>query len=255
MIASVFSSSTVQVTPHGPPLITITSPTSTTQWKQGSSQRVTWTANFVKGKSKGDTTYPDIRVVPVYGIDPNQNDLTMRKLSAQDRGIIASLSQDDLLGLSKLEPDELAELSPDNVMGLSGISETGRRALSNMSIPGFQVLQEIDVLGIGDFTTGLVLKPLEFFLQNDPIAQVDPVAKAIFGTIFGDDKPKAVKATLYLVPESGEPIKLKNTYVEKAKSLISLNKATPGTYKIRLEAKLKNTTITADSASFTVIAK
>ncbi len=256
---------TVEVDKHDDPSIVITSPVTGDTWDKGTTQRVTWTANFVKeGSTKDDPTYKDIRFVPRYGIDYAQNDISVRNISTDDKKIIINLSETDKAVLATMSPNQLDAVDPTNVSQLPGISDPGKIALSKLSPEGYSALKSVDFLNMKEMSDNFVLKSVgDLTGTSDAITTVTAVATmnpavmilkgaGIANDLFGDDKPETVKATLYIVDENGTETKLKSTYIEAAKSKISLKNVKPGKYKIKIVAKLKSTTVEATSGQFTV---
>ncbi len=271
---SAVSKYTVEVIKHDDPLITITSPVSGTTFDNNVPQRITWTANFVKeGSTKDDPLYKDIRFVPTYGIDYIQNDISGYNLSAADKRILFNLSQDDKNILGAMSSNKLDELDATNISGVKGLSDSGKTALAGLSVDGYAALKTIDFLNASEMTKDFTLTKTKGVStgSNSNTAVTaggvgtgavigGPVGTAVsilssagvFNSLFGDDKPETVKATVYIVDSAGVETKLKTTYIEAAKTKISLKDVKAGQYKLKIVAKLKNTTVQATSNSFTV---
>ena len=250
LTTSITSTSTgvVTVTAHLPAHITITSPIGTDQWKTGTSQKVTWTSNFLKGHST-DALFTDIKVVPEYGVDPHPK-VDLSAFSPADRMLLGGLSPSDLNGLSKLLPSQLAALDPSKVLSLPGISPAGLDTISKLSMPGFSMLKVVDPTSLKGITQAL-LAPVTAFVPPDPLTQV---FSSFLGGLFGSDAPPQVHATIYLTPAAGgADIKLKGTTVEVSKTNISLRGVKAGTYTLKIVAKLKESTITGVSAPFKIV--
>jgi hypothetical protein len=242
------SSGSVIIAPAPDPLITITAPLTNTTWTNGR-QRITWTANFVRKQVDGNGgRYAGIRIVPTYGIGPDARSLDLSRFSPADRDIILRMKPSDIVALSKLTEQELEDLDPLS-RNIPGISSTGLDEIMKITDEGIDLLKELDVLGVGEFTQDAILKPLRELGDIDPgirlLRDNDPVFGAVFGDLFGDDEkdvPEKVPLIIEAVPVTngvnGTPIKIGKSYVEKGRHTVSLSRLTPGQYKIKFTAKL-----------------
>ncbi len=271
---SAVSKYTVEVIKHDDPLITITSPISSATLDNNTPQRITWTANFVKeGNTKDDPVYKDIRFVPTYGIDYVQNDVSAYNLSLTDKKILFNLSDEDKAILGVMSANQLDDLTSANIGNVVGLSSAGKTALVGLSLDGYAALKTIDFLNASEMTKDFTLTKIKGVSTSNsdsktttaggitagvavggPTGALVGVAASsgVLNSILGDEKPDTVKATVYLVDTAGVETKLKNTYIEAAKTKISLKDVKAGQYKLKIVAKLKNTTVQATSNSFTV---
>lgn len=219
---SVMSSSTVTVlTPQ--PHITITSPLSTTVWKKGSTQSVTWIADFKKGTSR-NTNYASTIIVPAYGFAA-QNGTTSPShppgVTHINNSSSSGLPQPPLHGTLPMPP------SPGDLPALPSMP---------LSPPSPTSIFDTITGGIfGDSSSNSV--PLAFpVILNIVAYNSDTIGNAAYGTS-------------HLVPGVH--------YIERGKTPVKL--AVPiGHYVLTAKVKLTNTvthkveTISATSSPFTV---
>jgi len=245
----------IEIAKRPAPVLTITSPVGGEKWVAGSKQRITWTANFRKGRNKDEDTkkqYAGAKVVPTYGIDKGGNSLDLLKIPAEDRAKLLGLPQEDLLLLSRIDPDFLSLLDPlEATKNITGLSSEGVLILAALSPTTFVHFATLNFASLGAFNGTGGLKMLE--------AVINPLSFAT-GSIFGDDDeedaPQVLSNTIYLQKKDGTDIKLRKGTVEKGTSIATLNKnIEPGTYRLHIVSKLsKKFSLDSYSEYFTVIA-
>ncbi|MDB5259424.1 MAG: hypothetical protein JWO73_632, partial [Candidatus Taylorbacteria bacterium] len=256
------STSMIEVKAAADPAIRITSPISATQWPTGSTQRITWIANFVKRQVVGNgSTYGDVRVVPEYGVGTDFRSLNLSTLSQSDREALSHMTAKDLRKIGKLTPEQLENLSPA-ALDIPGMSPPGLKEVSKLSADGLDFLKDTDILGVGEAIDDAIFAPLDATM--DVVKDIDPVANFIFGGLFGgDDEPTPpppprraaaiIEAVSYSGGNPGVVYRLKATIVEKGKVSVSFKNVPPGQYKIRFTAKLRKANIVAMSDTFTIL--
>jgi len=96
----------------------------------------------------------------------------------------------------------------------------------------------------------VLLKPVTVLLE------MDPLSKALFSGfgLGGSSAPPEVHAIVYLVPSDGSPaVQIDKTTIENIKDTITVPKTvTSGKYRIKIEAVLKNTSVTGFSPEFNI---
>ncbi len=250
---SVTSVGVVSVVEHQDPFIAITSPSAGDSWAVGSKQKITWAANFIKGGNKADPLYSDIKFIPRYGYATSSIDTS--KFNSSDKKLLSSLSPVDIEALSRLPKNKFALLSPTTVTSvIPNISDPGAQILSKISPSGFGVLKVFNPIEMTGVVNSILLKPVTMLLE------MDPLSKALFSGfgLGGSSAPPEVHATVYLVPVDGMTtgetlIKLDKTTIENIKDTVTIPKTvTPGKYKIKIDAVLKNTSVSGYSPVFTI---
>ncbi len=243
----------VEIAKRPDPLLTITSPVGGEKWVAGSKQKITWTANFRKGLNKDQDTkakYAGAKIVPTYGVDKGGASLDLKKIPEEDRAKILGLSDDDLLLLSRTDPDFLSLLDPTEASKITGLSKEGIAVLSVLSPQAYGVFVTLNFTSLRAFDVKGALKVVENV--------INPLSFAT-GSIFGDDEdsePQTLSNTLYLQKKGSDTdIKLKKGIVEKGATTINLKKIEPGIYRLHIVSKLsKKFSLDSYSQYFTIVA-
>jgi hypothetical protein len=247
---------TIEITPHLPPTIQVTSPLEGVTWDNGK-QRITWAANFAARQNRKSGKWGNIKFVPWYGIGPDLKSIALARFSGQDRDILTKLSKQDLESLANLSDEQLEQLSLGTI-NIPNLSIPGLSEISKLSQDALEHLEDLDLLGVGSFTRDALLKPIEMLQDIDPV--FDAVMDSIGDLFGGGEEPRYVKMVAHAIPvgqgiASTTKYKLGQTYVEKSKMAVNFKKLPPGQYKVRLTAQVAGDKVVAESGVFTLVQK